>query len=46
VLNFNPKWSIEDGIKEVADAITQKRIKDVSNPRFNNSESLKLQWKA
>jgi nucleoside-diphosphate-sugar epimerase len=46
LLNFNPKWSIEDGIKEVADAITQKRIKDVSNPRFNNSESLKLQWKA
>jgi nucleoside-diphosphate-sugar epimerase len=45
MLNFSPKWSIEDGIQEVADAITQKRIKDVSNPRFNNSESLKLQWK-
>ena len=45
MLKFSPKWSIEDGIQEVADAITQKRIKDVSNPRFNNSESLKLQWK-
>jgi nucleoside-diphosphate-sugar epimerase len=43
-LEFAPKWSIEDGIREVADAITQKRIKDISNPRFNNSESLRMQW--
>ena len=43
-LDFKPKWSIEDGIKEVANAITQRRIKDVSNPRFNNSENLRLQW--
>ena len=43
-LNFKPRWSIEDGIQEVADAITQKRIKDVANPRFNNSENLRLQW--
>ena len=43
-LGFKPKWSIEHGIREVADAITQKRIKDVTNPRFNNSESLRLQW--
>lgn len=43
-LNFKPKWSIEDGIQEVADAIIQKRIKDVANPRFNNSENLRLQW--
>ena len=43
-LNFKPNWSIEDGIQEVADAITQKRIKDVANPRFNNSENLRLQW--
>ena len=35
---------IEDGIKQVADAIWNKRIKDVGNPRFNNSESLRLQW--
>ena len=43
-LSFKPRWSIEDGIREVADAITQKRIKDVANPRFNNSENLRLQW--
>lgn len=43
-LNFKSNWSIEDGIQEVADAITQKRIKDVANPRFNNSENLRLQW--
>ena len=43
-LGFAPKWTIEDGIQQVADAIWNKRIKDVSNPRFNNSESLRLQW--
>jgi nucleoside-diphosphate-sugar epimerase len=42
-LGFAPKWSIEDGIREVAQVITSKRIKDVQNPRFNNSESLRLQ---
>ncbi len=45
-LGFCPKWTIEDGIQEVADVIWNKRIKDVSNPRFNNSESLRLQWGA
>ena len=43
-LNFSPSWSIEDGINQVADAIRSRRIKDVANPRFNNSESLRLQW--
>ena len=43
-LGFAPKWTIEDGVKQVADAIWNKRIKDVSNPRFNNSESLRMQW--
>jgi len=42
-LGFAPKWSIEDGIREVAEVITSKRIKNVQNPRFNNSESLRLQ---
>jgi nucleoside-diphosphate-sugar epimerase len=45
-LGFAHKWSIENGIQEVADVIWNKRIKDVSNPRFNNSESLRLQWGA
>lgn len=43
-LGFSPRWTIEEGIQEVADVILNKRIKDVSNPRFNNSESLRLQW--
>lgn len=43
-LGFSPKWTIEDGVKQVADAIWNKRIKDVANPRFNNSENLRLQW--
>lgn len=44
-LKFMPRYTIEDGIQEVANAITEKRIKDVGNPKFNNSESLRLQWK-
>lgn len=44
VLGFAPNWTIEDGIKEIENIISSKRIKDVSNPRFNNSESLRLQW--
>jgi nucleoside-diphosphate-sugar epimerase len=44
-LSFLPHYTIENGIQEVANAITQKRIKDVGNPKFNNSESLRLQWK-
>ena len=43
-LSFRPNWSIEDGVTEVANAISQRRIKDVANPRFNNSENLRLQW--
>lgn len=44
-LRFAPLYTIENGIQEVATAIVQKRIKDVGNPKFNNSESLRLQWK-
>jgi len=42
MLSFKPQWTVEDGIKEVADVIFNKRIKNVQNPRFNNSESLRL----
>ena len=42
-LGFAPRWTIEDGIKEVADVIKNRRIKDVQNPRFNNSETLRMQ---
>jgi len=42
-LGFTPKWTVEDGIGEIAQLIRSKRIKNVSNPRFNNSETLKIQ---
>ena len=42
-LGFAPRWTIEDGIREVADVITNRRIKNVQNTRFNNSESLRMQ---
>jgi nucleoside-diphosphate-sugar epimerase len=42
-LGFAPRWSIEDGVREVAEVIKERRIKNVQNPRFNNSESLRMQ---
>jgi nucleoside-diphosphate-sugar epimerase len=42
-LGFNPKWTIDDGIHEITQTISSKRIKNVANPRFNNSETLKMQ---
>lgn len=42
-LGFAPLWTIEDGVKEVAEVIKNRRIKNVQNPRFNNSESLRMQ---
>jgi len=44
-LKFIPRWTIEDGIEEVAGIIMQRRIKDIGNPKFNNYESLKVQRK-
>jgi len=41
-LGFAPKWSVEDGISEIHNTIVSKRIKNVTNPRFNNSETLKI----
>jgi len=46
ILNFEPKWSVEDGIKEVYEAIVSKRIKDVSNLRYNNSLTLRTRLDA
>ena len=39
-LGFQPKWSVDDGIREIYDAITQNRIPDVSLPRFSNVAAL------
>lgn len=41
-LSFIPKFSVEFGINEVRDAVLRKRIKNFSNPRFNNSETLRI----
>lgn len=35
-LGFRPNWSIEDGIREVAQAVQDKRIPNVGLPRFSN----------
>lgn len=35
-LGFSPKYSIEDGIREVVGVIESRRIKNVDHPRFSN----------
>jgi nucleoside-diphosphate-sugar epimerase len=39
-LNFVPRFSQEDGIKEVADLVRSHRITDVNLPRFSNVAAL------
>lgn len=46
VLHFSPKYTIEDGIAEILKLLKEKRIKDISNPRFINSELLRLRIEA
>lgn len=41
-LNFRPKWSVEDGIKEIYDLVSSNRIKDITNPRFTNVETIRI----
>jgi nucleoside-diphosphate-sugar epimerase len=43
LLGVSSSWTIDQGIREVVEVIQSKRIKDVTNPRFNNSETLKMQ---
>jgi nucleoside-diphosphate-sugar epimerase len=38
---FSPRFSVDDGIVEVADIVRQGRIKDISVPRFSNHDTLK-----
>ena len=38
--NFNPKYDINYGIKELKDLITQERIVDLYNPRYSNVDFL------
>lgn len=39
-LGFAPRWSIDDGIVELREAISQNRIPDVGLPRFSNVVAL------
>jgi nucleoside-diphosphate-sugar epimerase len=40
-LKFKPKYDLKFGIKELKDLLNQKRIKDISNPRYTNQLYLK-----
>jgi nucleoside-diphosphate-sugar epimerase len=44
-LGFQPKFSIEDGINEVANLIESKRITNLTNPRFINADALRIRLK-
>jgi nucleoside-diphosphate-sugar epimerase len=39
-LGFAPKWSIDEGIQEIRDAIAAHRIPNVNIPRFSNVAAL------
>lgn len=41
-LGFSPKFSAEDGIKEVKKLVEEHRIKDVNNPRYSNQNFLTM----
>lgn len=41
-LGFKPKYSAEDGIKEVKKLIEERRIKDVNAPRYSNQVYLSM----
>lgn len=41
-LGFKPKYTAEDGIKEVKKMIEEHRIKDVNNPRYSNQSFLTM----
>ena len=39
-LGFEPRWTVDQGIEEVADVIRAGRIPDVNLPRFSNVAAL------
>jgi nucleoside-diphosphate-sugar epimerase len=43
-LGFTPRWSVEDGIKEIRDTIASRRIPKVNIPRFSNVAALQSQF--
>lgn len=45
-LGFKPRWSVEDGITEIRDTISSKRIPKVNIPRFSNVAALQSQFES
>jgi nucleoside-diphosphate-sugar epimerase len=42
MLNFQPRYSVRDGIREIMDAFATGQITDYRDPRYNNFSFLKL----
>lgn len=40
-LGFIPRYSLDDGIREIKEALEDRRIKDLGNPRYSNHLFLK-----
>ena len=45
VLNFQPRYTVRDGIQEIMDAFATGQITDYRDPRYNNFSFLKLNGK-
>ncbi len=42
ILKFKPKYSVRDGVKEVYELLSTKRIKNINDPRYTNQKYLEL----
>lgn len=38
---FSPRYTVDDGIREIKTLVEQGRIRDISSPRYSNSEFLR-----
>ena len=41
-LGFRPRYSIDDGIEEIKELLTSRRLRDVDNPRYTNQQFLSM----
>lgn len=42
ILGFAPRYTLDDGIREVAELLTSHRLKDIRNPRYSNEAFVRL----
>ncbi len=42
ILKFKPIYSVKDGIKEIYNLLTTKRIKNINDPRYTNQKYLEI----